>query len=146
MNPTHQNSINEVIQAAGGLLWRINDTSQEIAIIHRPHHNDWSLPKGKMEPGESWQTTALREVWEETGCLAKLDSFAGSVAYTFNGIAKVVLFWNMSIVKEGEFKPNLEVDQLIWMSPKEALKKLDYSGERALIHKSLLSKANNING
>ena len=146
MNSTQQNLMNEVIKAAGGLLWRANGTSQEIAIIHRPHHNDWSLPKGKLEPGESWQTTALREVWEETGCLAKLDSFAGSVAYTFNGIAKVVLFWNMSIVKEGEFKPNLEVDQLIWMSAKEALKKLDYSGERALIHKSLLSKANNING
>ena len=145
MKITHQNLTIEVIQAAGGLLWRNNGSVREIAVIHRPHHNDWSLPKGKMEPGESWQATALREVREETGYLAKHESFAGSVSYTFNGVAKVVLFWNMSLAQEGEFKPNPEVDQLFWLSAVDALKKLDYSGEKALIQKAMHSRANDVN-
>ncbi|MEN8173245.1 MAG: NUDIX hydrolase [Chloroflexota bacterium] len=139
MKPTKEKISSDVIQAAGGLLWRNSEQGREIAIIHRPHRNDWSLPKGKMNPGENWQETALREVWEETGYQVKLDSFAGSVAYTFNGIAKVVLFWHMSLADEGDFKPNIEVDQLIWLSTSEALKKLDYPGEKALVQKAMQS-------
>jgi 8-oxo-dGTP pyrophosphatase MutT (NUDIX family) len=139
MKATQEELITDVIQAAGGLLWRSNDHVREIAVLHRPHRNDWTFPKGKMEPGESWQETALREVWEETGYLVKLESFAGSVAYTFNGVAKVVLYWHMSLVQEGVFKPNHEVDQLIWLSATEAQKKLDYRGERALIKKAILA-------
>jgi len=129
----------EVIQAAGGLLWRNSGQGREIAIIHRPHRNDWTLPKGKMNPGENWQATALREVWEETGYQVKLDRFAGSVAYTFNGVAKVVLFWHMSIAQKGNFRPNIEVDQLMWLSAAKALKKLDYFGEKVLVQKEMLT-------
>jgi len=139
MKPSKEKTTDDVIQAAGGLLWRNSDQGREIAIIHRPHHNDWSLPKGKMNPGESWQATALREVWEETGYQVKLNSFAGSVAYTINGVAKVVLFWHMSLAKEGDFKPNVEVDQLIWLSPIEALNKLNYAGEKSLIQKAMIT-------
>ncbi len=136
MKTSQQDLSSDVIQAAGGLLWRTNEKDWEVAVIHRPHYNDWTLPKGKMEPGESWQSTALREVREETCCIAMLDSFAGSVAYTCNGIAKVVLFWHMSLAQERVFKPNPEVDQLEWLSIVNALSKLEYSGERELIKRS----------
>ena len=59
-----------VVEAAGGILWRTGPTGREIAIIYRAHYNDWTLPKGKREPCETWQETALREVFEETGCQA----------------------------------------------------------------------------
>jgi len=87
-----------VVEAAGGILWRTGPTGREIAIIYRAHYNDWTLPKGKREPGETWQETALREVFEETGCQAQLESFAGATAYAFQAIPKVVLFWNMTIL------------------------------------------------
>jgi len=141
MKSSQEKTTSPVIEAAGGLLWRNSDYGREIAIIHRPHRNDWTLPKGKMNPGESWQAAALREVWEETGYQVKLDSFAGSVAYTFNGVAKVVLFWHMSLVQEGNFKPNIEVDQLIWLPAADALKKLNYQGEKALVQNVMITRA-----
>jgi len=127
----------EVIEAAGGLLWRGTSTQPEIAIIHRSRYNDWTLPKGKREAGESWGETALREVGEETGCIAQLEDFAGGVFYTIENIPKVVLFWHMCILEDQGFHPNEEVDRLVWLSPEEAKQKMSYSLETALIPSEL---------
>ena len=133
MKNKDKNLHTEVIEAAGGLLWRQTPQGKEIAIVHRPNYDDWTLPKGKRDPGESWQQTALREIKEETGCEAQLDAFAGSTAYAVKGVAKVVLFWHMSLVEDCHFQANSEVDELLWLSAEDALEKLDYENERELL-------------
>jgi 8-oxo-dGTP pyrophosphatase MutT (NUDIX family) len=81
-----------IIRAAGGLLWRTGkDGRRRLAVIHRPHREDWSLPKGKLKDGEHWEEAALREVEEETGCKARIASFAGAVHYVPKRTPKVVL-------------------------------------------------------
>ncbi len=136
MNPPSNPLEADVIEAAGGLLWRAAAAGRELAVIHRPRYDDWTLPKGHREPGERWQQTALREVKEETGITARLTGFAGSTAYTVDGVAKVVLFWHMEAVGDTTFKPNVEVNQLAWLTPAEALKRLSYPSERALLQKA----------
>jgi 8-oxo-dGTP diphosphatase len=123
----------KVIRAAGGLVWRGSGDSREIALVHRAQYDDWSLPKGKVEDGETWVAAALREVEEETGCSVSLDEFAGCSCYSVKGIAKVVLFWHMILDSETVFEPNKETDELIWLSAVEATRRLDYDTERALL-------------
>lgn len=130
---TNDKSSINVIQAAGGLLWRDSARGKEIAVIHRSRYGDWTLPKGKLKTGERWHEAALREVREETGCEVRLGSFAASVSYTINDNPKVVLFWNMALVDECDFQQSEEVGQLMWMSVEEAVRKLDYPGERRLL-------------
>ena len=133
-----ESGVSNVIRAAGGLLWRKVGGHKELAIIRRTRYGgDRTLPKGKLEPGESWQEAALREVWEETQCRARLGRFAGSVIYPVDGVPKVVLFWNMTLAGDCKFSPSDEVDALEWLPAEEALKKLDYEGERALIEANL---------
>lgn len=133
-----KNQPKKVIEAAGGILWKETSYGFKLAIIHRKRYDDWSLPKGKREPGESWQETALREVREETGCPATLGEFIGSTAYTINGqTPKVVLFWHMTAENDCEFIPNSEVDKLKWVTPKNALKFLNYEDERSIVSKAM---------
>jgi len=127
----------KVIEAAGGILWRRAGAVAELVVVHRPRHRDWSLPKGKRDPGESWQETALREVLEETGCQAAIERFAGGTIYTVKGRPKVVLFWHMAITDEGIFEPNEEIDRLEWMTPEAALERLDYRSERRLLARAV---------
>ncbi len=122
-----------MIQAAGGLVWRQAPGGRELAVIHRRRYQDWSLPKGKLKTGESWQQAALREVLEETGCEAMLGDFAGQIDYYVRGTPKRVLFWHMQTVADCQFYPNEEVDAIEWMAPDRALERLNYAGERALL-------------
>ena len=126
----------DVIQAAGGLVWRNANGRKELLIIHRPKHDDWTLPKGKLEPGESWKEAALREVLEETVCQVEIENFAGCICYTPKDVPKIVLYWNMKLIDEGNFKPNKEVDQIRWLKVDEALAILGYQSERELIKKT----------
>lgn len=123
----------EVIEAAGGLLWRNEPDGEEIAIIHRSKYKDWTLPKGKREHDESWSDTALREVHEETGCQIRLGKFAFGQVYTVEGIPKVVLYWHMQLEQDPGFIPNNEVDQLLWLTPAEAIQKMSYPAEKAFL-------------
>ncbi|MGB3717242.1 MAG: NUDIX hydrolase [Candidatus Promineifilaceae bacterium] len=125
-----------LILAAGGLLWRVSDQGRQILIVHRQRYDDWTLPKGKLDKGESWEEAALREVEEETGCPASIDQFAGIVSYTPGGRPKVVLFFHMSPsgkCKEFPMGPGMEVDAFRWVTIPEAVKILSYEAERNLL-------------
>ena len=128
-----QGNPNDVIQAAGGLVWRESAQGPQVLLVHRPRYDDWSFPKGKMEAGETWTETALREVEEETGIQVALDDFAGSFSYLVRQQVKVVLYWNMRIRKEPVFVPNDEVDQLKWLPVDRALTTLQYKFEQDLL-------------
>jgi len=122
----------EVIRAAGGLVWRAAGSSHEIAVIRREKYQDWTLPKGKLDPGESWEEAALREVREETGCKAELLSFAGAVSYPTEKGPKVVRYWHMMLVGTPGKIEN-EVVELLWLPVAEARERLDYDLERAVL-------------
>jgi len=126
---------NSVIQAAGGIIWKKEDDESKLAVVHRHKHNDWSLPKGKVDPGESWKKAALREVLEETGCVGKIKKFAGSISYLLDGKPKVVLFWHMDIKSIHPEKMNGEVDEVRWLTVDQAVELLDYEDEIDLIQK-----------
>ena len=129
-----------VIQAAGGIIWKLEGKEKKLAVVHRHKHKDWSLPKGKVDQGESWKKAALREVLEETGCLGKIIKYAGSISYTLDEIPKVVMFWHMDIKSSEPEKMNGEVDEVRWLSVAEAIKILDYEDEIELIQKGPLKR------
>lgn len=122
-----------VICAAGGIVSRPTPQGTTIAVIHRSRYGDWCLPKGKLQEGESWQDAAVREVREEIGCPVRITTFAGSSTYEVGGTPKIVLFWNMVVDGDCKFQPSEEVDQVVWLSPQQALKRVQYPGDKALI-------------
>jgi 8-oxo-dGTP diphosphatase len=120
-------------RAAGGLVVRDGSGGPEVAVVHRPRYGDWSLPKGKLGDGESFETAALREVEEETGLRCELGEELEPARYTDRrGRAKLVRFWLMRPI-DGEFAPNDEVDELRWLAPDAAVELLDYDHDRALV-------------
>jgi 8-oxo-dGTP pyrophosphatase MutT (NUDIX family) len=126
----------DVIEAAGGLLWRDSPRGSELLVVHRARYGDWTLPKGKRQPGERWQEAAVREVREETGCQAQVTGFAGSVSYSVRGVPKVVLFWHMTPIGNSDFHPSEEVAEVHWLTLEKAIERLTYPGERSLLRDS----------
>jgi 8-oxo-dGTP diphosphatase len=121
------------ILAAGAVAVRRVGDRLEVAVIHRPKYEDWSLPKGKLEPGESYEQAALREVEEEAGLRGELGPELSSHAYTDRkGRSKLVRWWLMGD-PDGEFRPNHEADELRWLSPEDAAVLLSYEHDRALV-------------
>ena len=116
------------VKAAGGVVRR----DGRIAVVHRPRYDDWSLPKGKLDPGESFEEAALREVREETGFECELGEELSSTSYNDRkGRSKIVRYWLMEPVG-GEFAPNDEVDELRWLTPAEAVDLLTYPRDAEL--------------
>jgi 8-oxo-dGTP diphosphatase len=120
------------VLAAGGLLVRDDG---RVAVIHRPRYDDWSLPKGKLEPGESFEAGALREVWEETGVRARIRDELDPVEYVDRkGRDKLVRWYRMDVDgAPDEFVPNDEVDELRWLTPADALDLVSYAHDRELL-------------
>ncbi len=126
-----------VVYAAGAVLWRPGngDTGNhdiEIAVIHRPRYDDWSLPKGKVDPGETAPRAAVREVREETGQHAILGRRLDLVSYPIDQGVKKVFYWAARSIG-GEFVPGNEVDGLVWLPIAEAMQKLDYTQDRKVL-------------
>lgn len=129
-----------VVYAAGAVLWRpgsgqgsrSESDSVEIAVIHRPRYDDWSLPKGKLDPGETAAVAAVREVLEETGHHSRLGRCLSTITYPIDQGVKRVVYWAARSTG-GEFTPGHEVDQLIWLPVADAMKKLDYAPDRKVL-------------
>ena len=124
------------VLAAGAVLWRPkgNPAAPEVAIIHRPRYDDWSLPKGKVDPGETEPVTAVREVREETGYTSHLGRRLTAVSYPVEQGIKKVRYWAAHCV-DGAFTPNAEVDELKWLPVAEAMKQLRYPHDRKVLRR-----------
>ena len=121
------------VRAAGGVVVRERDGELEVAAIHRPRYDDWSLPKGKLHPGEAWEEAALREVREETGLHCELGDEMESTTYLDRkGRRKLVRYWRMRPL-DGRFVPSSEVDGLRWLRPADADEVLTFEHDRRLV-------------
>ena len=122
------------VRAAGGLVLRDGaGAGVEVAVVHRPRYDDWSLPKGKLRRREGWEAAALREVAEETGMSCELGAELEPETYRDRkGRRKLVRWWLMRAI-DGEFEPSDEVDELRWLSPEAARRLLSYEHDRALV-------------
>jgi 8-oxo-(d)GTP phosphatase len=125
------------VRASGGVVWRHGPTGAlETALVHRPKYDDWSLPKGKPEPGEHPLQTAVREVVEETGLSVLAGRRSVRTRYdvtTRDGRAapKEVDYWLMR--GSGEFVPNDEVDELRWLDLAAATDLVSHEHDRAVL-------------
>ena len=123
------------MRAAGGVVVRRDAGGLRVAVVHRPRYDDWSLPKGKLDPGESWEQAALREVEEEIGLRCRLGAELSPVEYLVRAGRKVVRYWVME-PESGAFAPNEEVDDMRWLTPDEAVGTLTYDHDRALVREA----------
>jgi 8-oxo-dGTP pyrophosphatase MutT (NUDIX family) len=128
----------DAVLAAGAVLWRFSappDSRVEVALVHRPRYDDWSLPKGKLEPEESTQLAAVREVAEETGFWAVLGRQVGQTRYrvTRPAPAPKTVDYFAARARLGRFTPNREVDELRWVAPEAAEELLTYPHDRDIL-------------
>jgi 8-oxo-dGTP pyrophosphatase MutT (NUDIX family) len=117
------------IEAAGGVVMR----DGQLLVVHRPRYDDWSLPKGKLDAGETFEEAALREVWEETGVRARLVRSLPPVRYSVRDRPKLVRYWLMAVESDPGFSPNDEVDAVRWLSPAEAVELLTYERDKGVV-------------
>lgn len=116
-----------IVRAAGGVVIREGERGLEIALVHRPRYDDWSLPKGKRDPGETDEQCAVREVEEETGVRCALGRELLPTRYVDRkGRAKVVRYWEMRVLGQRPFVSNDEIDALVWLPFAEAVANLTY--------------------
>lgn len=126
------------VRAAGGVVLRPAEHGVETLVVHRPGHQDWSLPKGKLDPGEDWHEAAVREVHEETGVTARLGVELAPTHYTDRrGRAKQVRWWTMPVVDVEPRTPDDEVDELAWVPVDRVGDLLTYDSDRALVRQAL---------
>lgn len=123
----------DLIRAAGGIVIRpVANGRFEVACIFREARGDWTFPKGKLDPGETFEQAALREVWEETGMRCDVIRFAGTTNYTHRkGKPKIVAYYLMSVAT-GEFAPNDEVDELVWLQLEQVREHLTWDRDQEL--------------
>ena len=126
------------ILAAGAVLWRKSEKKKiEVLIIHRPKYDDWTFPKGKAEIGEPLIACAYREVLEETNIETAFGPYLGEVEYLTNDGKKKVSYWAAKVIKEKEFNPNAEVDQLKWVEVKKVKELLTLNTDKKILEQFL---------
>lgn len=128
------------ISAAGGVIWRRSQSVKssggiEVLVIHRPSYDDWTFPKGKADPGECPQRTAVREIEEETGLKVRLGHPLSTVEYRVSSGPKQVHYWMARVTGPSDhgFEPNREVDEIRWVKPRKAATLLSYQHDRDLL-------------
>ncbi len=131
------------VHAAGAAVWRLGPHDEvEWAVAHRPRYDDWTLPKGKLDPGEDFETAARREVREEIGVDASLGDPLPPTTYTdHQGRSKLVRYWLMQAPADGTFEANDEVDRLDWLPGPGAEHALTYDRDRAVIRAAIEAQA-----
>jgi 8-oxo-dGTP diphosphatase len=126
--------MNAEVRAAGGVVRRVVDGGVLTVLVHRPRYDDWSLPKGKLLDGESFQEAAAREVREETGLECRIGVELPSSSYTdHEGRSKVVRFWSMESADGLPLHPTGEVDEARWFGLSEARAALTYERDREVL-------------
>lgn len=124
------------VLAAGGVLWRSEPMDPEVALVHRPQYDDWSLPKGKAKAGEHLLVTAVREMTEETGHVPRIGPHLRTVRYrvTSGGrpANKVVTYWSMRDAG-GSFAASREVDAMEWLALPDARRRLTSDSDRVVL-------------
>ena len=119
----------ERVNAAGGVVVR----DGKVLLVHRPRYDDWTLPKGKLDPGEAFEDAALREVEEETGQRCSLGRELPSTRYEVGGRPKLVRYWLMTPEGDTAFEPNDETDDVRWVTPEEAFALLTHDRDRDVV-------------
>ena len=129
----------EPVRAAGGIVWRREGEGQllQVLVVHRPHYDDWSFPKGKHEVDETDLACALREVEEETGLLVSAGAELPTVEYLdHKNREKTVAYWAMTVLStcdDEAFVINDEVDEMRWLTSGEARDLLTYPIDQILL-------------
>ncbi len=130
-------SVAAEVVAGGGVVWRRRKGKVRFLVVHRPEYDDWTFPKGKVDPGEKVSECALREVEEETGYRCELGDKIATIEYPdAKGRDKQVRYWLMQVV-DGEFEPNDEVDEVRWLSPADAARLLTYERDVPVLDAAL---------
>ena len=126
------------VKASGGVVWRRSQDRIEVVVVHRPRYDDWSLPKGKLDKGESWEQAALREVEEEVGLRCRLGAELAPARYRDNkGRDKAVRYWLMEPEDDAvPFSPNDEVDEMRWIDVAAAAALLSYPRDAELVREA----------
>lgn len=125
-----------VIRAAGVILLRDNDGTDEFLLVHRPHRVDWSLPKGKLEAGEHPVAAAVRECNEETGYTPTLGAPLPPHSYEVLGQPKVVNYWRAWIHADEGFTPDDEIDEIAWLPVAAAASRMTYPDDVELVDRA----------
>ena len=127
------------VKASGGVVYRRGVDGIEILAVHRPRYDDWSLPKGKLDAGESWEDAAVREVEEETGLRCVLGDELPPTSYRDNKDRfKVVRYWLMDATDgDSDFDPDDEVDTLEWLPAEDAAERLSYDRDAELVREAM---------
>jgi 8-oxo-dGTP diphosphatase len=127
----------EAVHAFGGVVWERDESGMlKIVVVHRPRYDDWSLPKGKVNPRETPEQTALREVEEETGIVCKVGPFIMEVCYPLtDGRMKKVGFYDMRPVSTRQRPPDAEIDQVLWWTLDEANSRLTHTYDKEVLRR-----------
>jgi 8-oxo-dGTP pyrophosphatase MutT (NUDIX family) len=124
----------DVVRAAGGVVWRRNASDVELILVHRPAYDDWSIPKGKLHAGETEKDAAVREVEEETGLRCRLGPELGTTSYHDDrNRMKTVRYWQMRPLTDEAPAPANEIDDARWVLVEQASRMLSYDRDRRLL-------------
>jgi 8-oxo-(d)GTP phosphatase len=130
------------IRAAGVVLLREGPDGPLVCVLHRPRQDDWSLPKGKLDPGENEIVAARRETIEETGCDVVLGAPLATQRYKVESRPKTVHYWSGRERSGGPgFTPNKEIDEVRWLPPEPAIAMLSYPRDGDLVREALAQPA-----
>ena len=133
----------DVVRAAGGVVWReVDDGAVEVLVVHRQRYDDWTFPKGKLDPGESWEQAAVREVFEETGVVPVLGRELAATDYVDNrGRPKRARYWAMAVAADTGFEADDEISAREWLRAADVPDRLTYDRDLAVLRSFTRSPA-----